>query len=130
MNNEQVIINVLGVSILSRCANTSLVYFLMPQSQPPACLMISAASESQKSASRDNFFKFQFLKETLSTKDVVEIEIGDGDVSAVLKCIVASSNSSRSHKSSPIWLFLPILTALIMPTTDPSYMFGLSWTWR
>jgi len=31
------------------------------------------------------------------------IETGDEDVSGVLKYIVATSSSSRSHKTSPIW---------------------------
>ncbi len=68
VNNKQAIINLLCVSILSQCANTSL-------------------------------FSCSFLE------DVVEIETGDGDVLAVLKYIIASSISSRSHKSSPIWIF-------------------------
>jgi hypothetical protein len=63
--------------------------------------MISAAFESQNSASRDSF-PISISQETLSNKDIVEIETGDtgdGDVSAVLKYIIATSSSNRSHKS-------------------------------
>jgi hypothetical protein len=63
--------------------------------------MISAAFEYQNSASRDSF-SISISQETLSNEDVVEIETGDGDLSAVLKYIIATRSSSRSHKSSCI----------------------------
>ncbi len=61
--------------------------------------MISAAFESQNSASRDSF-SISISQETLSSEDVVKIETGDGNLSAVLKYIIATSSSSRSHKSA------------------------------